>query len=153
MKFFKRGIALFLTLCTLLAVMPPVQFVHAAEVTQRYELDTDGIDVGATYLIVNAGTAGSGNGLMFYYYSSSSRDLHNQALTIMQEDGGILPVAPKEAIELMTEFTGHMLEKQNTEPLPEEPEEKRPSVEEQMQENKKKVEALFVDIRQWLKTV
>ena len=39
--------------------MPPVQFTRAAEVTRRYELDTDGIDVGATYLIVNAGTAGS----------------------------------------------------------------------------------------------
>lgn len=47
----------------------------------------------------------------------------------------------------------NLLEKQNAEPLPEEPEENLPSVEEQIQENKKTIEALFVNIRQWLKAV
>jgi hypothetical protein len=56
-------------------------------VVQRYELDTDGIDLDATYLIVNAGTAGSGNALRFYYDSMWSRDLRNQALTIQSQDG------------------------------------------------------------------
>ena len=89
MKNLKRLLSLILSLCLLVSLLPSMQFVHAAEVTQRYELDTDGIDVGATYLIVNAGTAGSGNALRFYYNSTWSRDLRNQALTIKNEDGAV----------------------------------------------------------------
>ena len=59
MKKMKRMLAAILTLCIMLSLMPPVHFAKAAEVIQRYELDTDGIDVGATYLIVNSGSAGS----------------------------------------------------------------------------------------------
>ena len=87
MKKAKSLIAFALFLCLLISMLPPVQPVRAAEVIQRYELDTDGIDVGATYLIVNAGTAGNGNALRFYYNSMWSRDLRNQALTIKSEDG------------------------------------------------------------------
>ena len=87
MKTLNRGIAFILTVCIVLSLLPPIQFVGAADVVQRYELDTDGIDVGATYLIVNAGTAGSGNALRFYYSSMWSRDLRNQALEIKNEDG------------------------------------------------------------------
>ena len=83
----KRMIAFVLFLCLIVSLLPPTQFVRAAEVVQRYELDTDGIDAGATYLIVNAGTAGSGNALRFYYSSMWSRDLRNQALTIKNEKG------------------------------------------------------------------
>ena len=50
MKSFKRLIAFALLMCMFISLLPPVQFAHAA-VIQRYELDTDGIDVGATYLI------------------------------------------------------------------------------------------------------
>lgn len=89
MKNLKRFLSLILSLCLLVSLLPSMQFVHAAEVIQRYELDTDGIDVGATYLIVNAGTAGSGNALRFYYNSTWSRDLRNQALTIKNEDGAV----------------------------------------------------------------
>jgi hypothetical protein len=63
-----------------------MSFVRAAEVVQRYELDTDGIEVGATYLIVNTNATGTGNALRFYYGSSSSRDLRNQTVTI-ENDG------------------------------------------------------------------
>ena len=67
----------------LISLLPPMQLTHAAETTQRYELDTDGIDPGATYLIVNTATAGSANALMFYYGGTWSRDFRNQTLTIM----------------------------------------------------------------------
>ena len=87
MKKIKKIIAFMLSLCLLVSLLPPVQFAGAAEVVQRYELDTDGIDVGATYLIVNAGVAGEGNALRFYYNSMWSRDLRNQALTIQSQDG------------------------------------------------------------------
>ncbi len=87
MKNWKRATAFVLTVCMLLSLLPPVQIVHAAETIQRYELDTDGIDVGATYLIVNAGTAGGGNALRFYYSDWWNRDLQNQAVTIKQENG------------------------------------------------------------------
>ena len=87
MKSLRRIFAFVLCLCLLTSMLPTVQFAKAAEITQRYELDTDGIDVGATYLIVNAGTAGDGNALRFYYNSYWSRDLRNQSLQIQSEDG------------------------------------------------------------------
>lgn len=87
MKKLKRSIAFILTLCVILTLLPPAQIADAAEVIQRYELDTDGIDAGATYLIVNAGTAGDGNALRFHYNNAWDRDLRNQSLTIKKEDG------------------------------------------------------------------
>lgn len=87
MKGFKRVIALIAVLCIAITLLPPMQFIKAAEVTYRYELDTDGIDVGATYLIVNTGSAGTGNALRFYYGSYWSRDFRNQALTVKTEEG------------------------------------------------------------------
>ena len=71
----KRIISGVLCLCLLVSLAPVFPVARAAEVTQRYELDTDGIDPGATYLIVSTGAAGSGNALKFYYRNSSSRDL------------------------------------------------------------------------------
>ena len=90
MKKLKRGIAFILTVCTILTLLPVVPFTYAANVVQRYELDTDGIDPGATYLIVNAGTTGGAHALMFYYQSNSKRDLRDQTLNIQQEDGVII---------------------------------------------------------------
>ena len=87
LKRIKKVVAAVLFLCVLVSLLPPMQPVRAAEVIQRYELDTDGIDVGATYLIVNAGTAGNGNALRFNYSSYWNRDLKNQTLTIKSEDG------------------------------------------------------------------
>ena len=66
MKKLKRRIALILTVCIVLTLLPVMPFTKAAEVIQRYELDTDGIDPGATYLIVNTGTAGDANALRFF---------------------------------------------------------------------------------------
>ena len=83
----KRIIAFVLFLCLFVSLLPPVQITYAAEVTVRYELDTDGIDVGATYLIVNTINAGNGNALRFYYGGTNNRDFQNQALTVKSGDG------------------------------------------------------------------
>ncbi len=87
MKKMKRLVSFVLLLCMVASLLPPMQMTRAAEVTQRYELDTDGIDPGATYLIVNAGTAGNANALKFYYDSYWSRDFRNQTLTVKTQDG------------------------------------------------------------------
>lgn len=87
MRRFRRVVSALLFLCVVLSMLPPMQFTRAAEVTQRYELDTDGIDVGATYLIVNSGSDGTGNALRFYYSNSWNRDFRNQSLTIQSKDG------------------------------------------------------------------
>ena len=86
---FRRIISFVLFLCIIATLLPPMQNTRAAEVTQRYELDTDGIDPGATYLIVNTGSAGSAHALKFYYSSSWSRDFRDQTLTIQEEDGTV----------------------------------------------------------------
>ncbi len=83
----KRIIAFVLFLCLFVSLLPPVQITYAAEVTQRYELDTDGIDPGATYLIVNTASTGTGHALKFHYSSSWSRDFRDQTLTVQKEDG------------------------------------------------------------------
>jgi len=87
MKKFKGLVSVLLLLCMVVSLLPPVQFIQAAEITQRYELDTDGIDIGATYLIVNTGSAGTGNALRFYYSNAWNRDFRNQSLTIQSQDG------------------------------------------------------------------
>ncbi len=86
MKKTKRIFAFALFLCLLVSLLPPIQITHAAEVTQRYELDTDGIDPGATYLIVNTASTGTGHALKFHYSSSWSRDFRDQTLTIQEEN-------------------------------------------------------------------
>lgn len=61
----KKLISLLLLLCMVLPLLPQVQLVHAADTqaTYRYELDTDGIDVGAQYLIVSGKTDGTARAL------------------------------------------------------------------------------------------
>lgn len=87
MKKLKRFVAFTLLLCMAVSLLPPVQFVDAAKVTVRYELDTDGIDPGASYLIVNTRSAGSANALRFYYGGTNNRDFQNQAVTVKSENG------------------------------------------------------------------
>ncbi len=53
MKKMRRIIALALFVCLVISLLPQQQIVRAADVMQRYELDTDGIDVGAQYLLVS----------------------------------------------------------------------------------------------------
>ena len=85
MKKWKRLIAFALLLCMSISLMPPVKFAKAAAVTQRYELDTDGIDVGATYLIVNT----SSNGSAYALYRSST-SFQRQQVTIATDDEGVV---------------------------------------------------------------
>jgi len=83
MKKCKRIISWILLLCITFSILPPLtQLGKAADVILRYELDTDGIDLGSTYLIVNTGTAGDANALRFNYSSYWSRDFRNQAVTV-----------------------------------------------------------------------
>ncbi|MBR5322831.1 MAG: InlB B-repeat-containing protein [Clostridia bacterium] len=88
MKRSNRLLAFILFVCMVISLVPPLQVARAADIIQRYELDTDGIDVGATYLIVNTGSTGSGNALRFYYNSSLSRDFRNQTITV-KDDAGV----------------------------------------------------------------
>ena len=63
MKNFRRIISALLLLCVIISLLPSISFARAATVNRRYVLDTDGIDPGATYLIVSSGAAGSANAL------------------------------------------------------------------------------------------
>ena len=83
MKKMKRMISLALLLCLLISLLPPVQLVSAAKVAYRYVLDTDGLDIGDTYLIVDTKTAGNANVL-----SRNNTSILNQNLTV-QTDGDI----------------------------------------------------------------
>ncbi|MBE6982354.1 MAG: hypothetical protein E7437_08555 [Ruminococcaceae bacterium] len=104
MKPFKRIMSLALLLCMVISLLPPMQLTRAAEITQRYELDTDGIDPGATYLIVNTGTAGSGNALRFHYSSIWDRDFYNQTLQVQTDEEGVRYIAPGFANEADCQF-------------------------------------------------
>ena len=92
MRKFRRVICALLCLCMVASIIPmlPLGLLsRAADVVKRYELDTDGIDVGATYLIVNTATAGSANALKFIYgNNNNSRDLRNQTLTVQTDEEG-----------------------------------------------------------------
>ncbi|MBQ3074801.1 MAG: InlB B-repeat-containing protein [Clostridia bacterium] len=86
MKMTKRIVAWILTLCMILPVIPFTAPAHAAT-AYRYELDTDGIDAGATYLIASA-SSGSVNLLKFHYSGMFNRDFQNQSgVSVSQEDG------------------------------------------------------------------
>ena len=87
MKAFKRILSFLLLLSMVLSLAPMVQIAKAAETVYRYELDTDGIDPGATYLIVNTSAAGSANAMMFYYKNRNQADFRNQKVTIQSDDG------------------------------------------------------------------
>ena len=84
----------------------------------------------------------------------SITNLRTTNLTKPATNGGILPVASQEAVELMSDFSAYLQDKQNQVeiPVPEEPEEDIPSVEEQIQTNQENVRVLFGDVRQWLET-
>ena len=86
MRNWKRIVSMILFLCIIVSLTPPVQFAGAATI-KRYELDTDGIDVGAAYLIVNTKTAGTGNALRFYFQNSQNCSFQNQTLTVQTANG------------------------------------------------------------------
>ena len=90
----KKIIAFALFFCIVFSLLPPMQFAGAAEVVERYELDTDGIDIGATYLIVNTGTAGDANALKFRYgNSTSTRRFTNQIVQVQTDENGVRYIA------------------------------------------------------------
>ena len=77
---YKRGIATLLLLCMVISLLPPGAPAKAAPADgYMYQLDTDGIDPGATYLIVNTGSTGNANALRFYYQSNCDAGVKNIA--------------------------------------------------------------------------
>ena len=88
MKGLKRFVSMVLLFCIMISLLPPMQFTRAAEVVRRYELDTDGIDVGADYLIVNSASNGTRYALRFNYVSSSNRGFQRQAVTVQTDENG-----------------------------------------------------------------
>ena len=56
MKKTRRILSVILLFCMIATMLPPMQFVSAASAV-TYELDTDGIDYGAEYLIVSGTSA------------------------------------------------------------------------------------------------
>ncbi len=92
MRRFRRVVSALLFLCVVLSMLPPMQFTRAAEVHQRYELDTDGIDVGATYLILGSGSTGTQYAFKFYYASNHNRSFQKQAVTVQADNEGKLYV-------------------------------------------------------------
>ena len=82
MKTTKRILAFVLFLSLFISLLPPVQIARAAEVVQRYELDKDGIDVGATYLIVSSGSTGSS-----YALQRSNTGTAKPQVTVKSADG------------------------------------------------------------------
>ena len=80
----------------------------------------------------------------------SVTNLRTTNLTAPVDGGGILPVAEQEVIEVMGAFTEYMLNRPAPEVIP--APEKIPTVEEQVEANRLLIEALFADVRLWLKT-
>ena len=103
MKNFRRIVSVLLLLCVIISLLPSISFTRAATVNRRYELDTDGIDIGATYLIVNTKDTGTGNALRFNFSSNSNRSFANQTLTIQSDAKGIY-IAPGFANEADCQF-------------------------------------------------
>ena len=89
MKGLKRFVSMVLLFCIMISLLPPVQIARAAETTYRYELDTDGIDVGATYLIVNRNSS-NGYALKFHYASTNDRALKSQSVTVRKDADGTI---------------------------------------------------------------
>ncbi len=83
MKIFKRVASFVLLLCMMVTFLPPMQVAKAADVVHRYELDTDGIDVGATYLIVNSSSVATCNALKF-----STSGFQNQQIVVQSDENG-----------------------------------------------------------------
>ncbi|MBR4971415.1 MAG: InlB B-repeat-containing protein, partial [Oscillospiraceae bacterium] len=94
MKKFRKVVSLVMLLCITMTLLPPLQFARAAQVATRYELDTDGIDPGATYLIVNTATAGTANVLNFYYgNTNTNRKFLNQTTLVETDKDGTVYIA------------------------------------------------------------
>ena len=84
----------------------------------------------------------------------SLTNLRTTNMTKPATNGGVLSVGSQEAVEIVEDFAGYLLEKQNEEeliPQPDEPEEV-PTPEEQAQANQQQAAALFTSVRQWLET-
>jgi hypothetical protein len=98
------------------------------------------------YLVIQNGNIEAGAIL-------SITTLRTTNLTAPAPNGGILPVTEQEAVEMVTDFSAYLVEKENKEepvPPPSEPDEEIPSADEQAQANLQFANTLFTTVRQWL---
>ena len=86
MKKLYKLLSLALAFCVMVAVLPPLSGVRA-EVIQRYELDTDGIDTDGVYLIVSANTGNA------YALRRNSTSIASQSVTVNVDADGVRYIA------------------------------------------------------------
>lgn len=88
MKKLYKIVSTILALCMILTILPVVPFAPAAVEVVRYELDTDGIEVGETYLIVSTANVGNANALR-----RNNTSVAGQAVTVQQDADGVRFIA------------------------------------------------------------
>ncbi|MBQ5840536.1 MAG: hypothetical protein IIW40_01125, partial [Clostridia bacterium] len=104
MKKLYKVVSTILALCMILTILPVVPFAPAAEVVQRYELDTDGIDTNGVYLIVSANT-GSAYALRRNGTGTNNTDVASQAVTVLTDTDGTKYIETGFTNESISTFT------------------------------------------------
>lgn len=102
MKKLKRMLSSILLLCMIFSMMPPVQFA-SAETPITYVLDTDGIDPGATYIIVRKISSWLGNSIVALDGSDTPGKIYSKLKENQLEGDQITYVDGFEALEWTVE--------------------------------------------------
>ena len=102
MKKLKRMLSSILLLCMIFSMMPPVQFA-SAETPITYVLDTDGIDPGATYIIVRKISSWPGNSIVALDGSDTPGKINSKLKENQLEGDQITYVDGFEALEWTVE--------------------------------------------------
>ena len=101
----KRVISAILLVCLIFSMLPLVQLV-SAETPVTYVLDTDGIDVGETYLIVRVSSSWLGTNIMALDSSNTSQFVYTKLKENQLSNGTIAYVDGFEALEWTVESSG-----------------------------------------------
>ena len=101
----RRVISAILLVCLIFSMLPLVQLV-SAETPVTYVLDTDGIDVGETYLIVRVSSSWLGTNIMALDSSNTSQFVYTKLKENQLSNGTIAYVDGFEALEWTVESSG-----------------------------------------------